>query len=71
MLTALSVARDCFIVGHAERVALVSVLPPADALPARMEFSFDADRNDTKVCVTLIILPDRTLVGEASFWLKA
>jgi len=49
MLTALSVARDCGIVGHSERVALVSVLPPIDAQPARMEFSFDAEQNDAKV----------------------
>ncbi|XP_064642890.1 polyamine-transporting ATPase 13A3-like isoform X2 [Lineus longissimus] len=44
ILTAVSVAVDCDMVGDQERVILVNVLPPSDDKPARVEFVY-ADEN--------------------------
>lgn len=49
MLTALSVARDCAMIGQTDRVALVTVLPPSGNQAARIEYTFDVDKTASKV----------------------
>ena len=49
ILTALSVARDCEMIGSNQRVVLLTVLPPVGNQPAKLEFSFDTRKKSDSV----------------------
>jgi len=49
VMTALSVARDCHMIGYSEKVVMVTALPPSGASPARVEWTHTEDNRRRQV----------------------